>query len=211
MKADKSIFRLYAVTDRFGMSYDEFLQKIDEALQGGITCLQLREKNISDEEFLKEAFEVKAMCKKYNVPLIINDNVKVALECRADGVHIGQDDMSIKQAREMLGDGFMIGVSAHNVSEAIEAEKNGADYLGTGAAFGSSTKKDANAISHQTIADICKAVSIPVAAIGGIEKTNVLKLKGTGIDGIAVISAVFRQESPKTACEELLALLNDII
>lgn len=211
MKADKKVFRLYAVTDRFGLPYDKFMKKIEEALSGGITCLQLREKNISDEEFLKEALEVRALCKRYDVPLIINDNVKVALECGADGVHIGQDDMSIKQAREILGEGYIIGVSAHNVREALEAESSGADYLGTGAAFGSSTKKDANAISHQTIADICKAVSVPVVAIGGIEKSNVRKLKGTGIDGIAVISAVFRTESTETACKELLTILNEIL
>ena len=211
MKADKSIFRLYAVTDRFGLPYEEFIKKIGEALSGGITCLQLREKNIFDEDFLKEAIEVKKMCRKHNVPLIINDNVKIALECGADGVHIGHNDMSIKQARKILGDDFIIGVSAHNVGEALEAEKNGADYLGTGAAFGSKTKKDANAISHQTIADICKAVKIPVVAIGGIEKTNVLELKGTGIDGIAVISAVFRSESTVNECKELLSLLNEVL
>ncbi len=206
MAAQHSIFRLYAVTDRFGMTDEQFFTSIEEALKGGITCLQLREKHLSDEDFLKEALQIGELCRDYGVPLIINDRVLAAKQCRADGVHIGQDDMRLREAREILGNSMMIGVSAHSVEEALTAQQQGADYLGVGAAFGSTTKEDAHAIAHSTIAAICQSVSVPVVAIGGITQQNVLQLKGTGIDGIAVISAVFRSDDPQKACRELLAL-----
>lgn len=211
MKCKKEYMQLYAVTDHHWTGKYTLLEQIEAALCGGITCLQLREKNISFDSFLQEAKEVKKLCYQYNVPLIINDNVEIALKGGADGVHIGQDDMKLSDARKLAGNSLMIGVSAHNQEEAVAAEQNGADYLGCGAAFGSSTKTDANTITLATISEICSSVKIPVVAIGGINANNILKLCGTGVDGAAFISAIFSADNIEQECRKLLKLTEKII
>ena len=211
MKCDKKNMLLYAVTDRAWTGKQSLYKQVEEALKGGITCLQLREKNLSDEEFLKEAIQIKALCNKYKVPFFINDNVEVAIKCGADGIHVGQDDMAAGRVRELVGDKMMIGVSAHSVKEAVEAVKNGADCLGVGAIFSTSTKKDASVLDLSVVSDICKAVSVPVVAIGGIKKDNISKLKGTGVDGVALVSAIFAADDIKAECEELRKLAADMI
>lgn len=202
---------LYAVTDRAWTGKQSLYEQVEEALKGGITCLQLREKNLSDEEFLKEAIQIKTLCNKYKVPFFINDNVEVAIKCGADGIHVGQDDMAAGRVRELVGDKMMIGVSAHSVKEAVEAVKNGADCLGVGAIFSTSTKKDASVLDLSVVSDICKAVSVPVVAIGGIKKDNISKLKGTGVDGVALVSAIFAADDIKSECKELRKLSEDMI
>lgn len=211
MKCDKKNMLLYAVTDRAWTGKQSLYEQVEEALKGGITCLQLREKNLSDEDFLKEAIQIKALCNKYKVPFFINDNVEVAIKSGADGIHVGQDDMAAGRVRELVGDKMMIGVSAHSVKEAVEAVKNGADCLGVGAIFSTSTKKDASVLDLSVVSDICKAVSVPVVAIGGIKKDNISKLKGTGVDGVALVSAIFAADDIKAECEELRKLSADMI
>jgi len=211
MKCDKENMLLYAVTDRAWTGKQSLYEQVEEALKGGITCLQLREKNLSDEDFLKEAIQIKALCNKYKVPFFINDNVEVAIKSGADGIHVGQDDMAAGRVRELVGDKMMIGVSAHSVEEAVEAVKNGADCLGVGAIFSTSTKKDASVLDLKVVADICKAVDVPVVAIGGIKKDNISKLKGTGVDGVALVSAIFAADDIKAECEELRKLSADMI
>lgn len=211
MKCSKETMRLYAVTDRSWLHGKTVFQQVEEALKGGVTCVQLREKGLSEEEFLKEACEMKALCKRYQVPLFINDNVKIAIACKADGVHVGQGDMEVSKVRDLVGKDMMIGVSARTVEQAVKAEKNGADCLGVGAVFTTSTKLDANAISHETVKEICKAVSIPVVAIGGISKQNILKLKGSGVDGVALVSAIFAKNDITAECLELKQLSEEMV
>lgn len=184
--------KVYAVTDRSWVTEKQSLyDQVELALKGGATFIQLREKNMPDDEFLKEAREIKKLTDRYHVPFVINDNVSVAIACGADGVHVGQSDMEITKARTMLGQDKLIGVSAHSVAEAIQAERLGADYLGVGAVFGTTTKNDAEAVSYETLKEICEAVSIPVVAIGGISQSNIIELAGSGISGVAVVSAIF--------------------
>lgn len=206
MNFDKKYMRLYAVTDSFWLNGRKLKDDVKKALDGGATMLQLREKNMNDTNFYSEAIEIKELCHEYNVPFIINDNVEVALKCDADGVHIGQDDMSIKQAKRILGNKKIIGVSAHTVKEALEAQSGGADYLGVGAVFATSTKTDADIVDKQTLKDICSAVSIPVVAIGGITSQNILSLAGCRLDGVSVVSAVFAADDIKAETEKLLEL-----
>ena len=187
------------------------LFNLQNNVSGCIRKFQLREKNLSDEEFLKEAIQIKTLCNKYKVPFFINDNVEVAIKCGADGIHVGQDDMAAGRVRELVGDKMMIGVSAHSVKEAVEAVKNGADCLGVGAIFSTSTKKDASVLDLSVVSDICKAVSVPVVAIGGIKKDNISKLKGTGVDGVALVSAIFAADDIKSECKELRKLSEDMI
>ena len=182
MRVEAETMTLYALTDRAWAKEVTLMEQVKQALKGGITFLQLREKKLSEGEFIKEAREI---------PFVINDNIKVALEVDADGVHIGQDDMSVEEARKLLGEDKIIGVSAHNVKEALKAQKGGADYLGVGAVCATSTKKDANVVSKEEIKKIKEAVDIPIVAIGGIKKDNIDALTGTGIDGVAVVSAIF--------------------
>lgn len=197
---------LYAVSDRaWSGSDEEFLSQVKQALCSGVTIFQLREKHTDYEHFKKIALAIKPICKEYNVPLIINDNVKLAKEIDADGVHLGQDDLDIKAAREYLGADKIIGVSAHNVKEALAAESGGADYLGSGAAFVTSTKTDAGAIDHRVLADVAHSVKIPVVAIGGINKDNISQLEGLGLDGVAVVSAIFAAKDIPSAVNELKA------
>lgn len=191
MKVKREDMLLYAVTDRTWLGGETLLEQVEKALKGGVTFVQLREKDLDEEIFYKEAVELKGLCKKYGVPFVINDNVELAKKVGADGVHVGQSDMEAGRVREMLGEDKIIGVSAGNVEEAVAAWKAGADYLGVGAVFHTGTKKDAGDVSHEMLRAICEAVDIPVVAIGGISKENVMELKDSGIDGVAVISAIF--------------------
>lgn len=211
MNCDKKAMLLYAVTDRTWLGNQTLYQQVEAALQGGATCIQLREKDLSHEAFLKEALEIKELCRSYQVPFIINDNVRIALECGADGIHVGQRDMQAARVRELIGPDKILGVSAQTVEQAKLAEKNGADYLGVGAVFDTSTKKDANPVSHQTLKEITSAVSIPVCAIGGISRENITLLSGTGIHGVALVSAIFASKDIKKECELLRALSQEMI
>lgn len=194
---------LYAVTDRAWLGDETLRNQVELALKGGVTFVQLREKKLNHADFLAQAFEIKELCREYNVPFVINDNVQIALECDADGVHVGQSDMELIEARKILGAGKIIGVSAQTVEQAVLAEKQGADYLGVGAVFSTNTKLDADYVPPQTLKQICSSVKIPVVAIGGITLENVKQLAGSGIAGISVISAIFAQKDIKLAAEEL--------
>jgi thiamine-phosphate pyrophosphorylase len=194
---------LYAVTDRAWTGKESLLQQVEEALKGGVTCVQLREKNLGYDEFLAEAIEMKKLCARYNVPLIINDSVDIAIKAKADGVHVGQSDMEAGRVRELVGEDMIIGVSARNVEEALKAQNAGADYLGVGAMFSTSTKLDAKVLSHEALKEICRTVSIPVTAIGGITRENMMELKGSGVDGVALVSAIFGAEDIEKECREL--------
>ena len=206
MRCEKKTMLLYAVTDRAWTGKQTLYQQVECALKGGVTCVQLREKDLPEAEFLAEAREIGALCRSCGVPFIINDNVEIALACGADGVHVGQSDMEAGRVRAAVGEGMMIGVSARTVEEALTAQRAGADYLGVGAVFSTSTKLDAEAVSRQTLRDICAAVDIPVTAIGGISKDNILELSGTGIDGVALVSAIFGAEDIEGRCRELKEL-----
>ncbi len=197
-------YKLYLVTDRTNKTDKEFLNIIEEAIKGGVTVVQIREKDADTLEFYNISNKVKEICSKYNVPLIINDRIDIALAIDADGVHIGQSDMPIKIARKLIGNDKILGISAHNLEEATDAEENGADYLGVGAIFSTSTKKDANDVSIDTLKEISSNVDIPTVAIGGINLDNVEKLKDTNISGISVVSAIMNAENPKIASENLL-------
>jgi thiamine-phosphate pyrophosphorylase len=203
---DRHALLLYAVTDRAWLGGRTLSHDVEEALKGGVSMVQLREKNLPDSEFLAEAQEIKALCKKYGVPFIINDSVEVFLACDADGIHIGQSDMEALKVRERLGDDKIIGVSAQTVEQAILAEKSGADYLGVGAVFSTSTKKDADFVPYDTLKAICEAVSIPVVAIGGIYEHNIEKLNGSGICGVALVSAIFAVADIEKTSAKMLEL-----
>ncbi|HAG11848.1 MAG TPA: thiamine phosphate synthase [Desulfotomaculum sp.] len=211
MKLAKNSMLLYAVTDRTWLGKRKLIEQVDDCLKGGATFIQLREKELDYKAFLAEAKEIKTLCHRYNVPFVINDNVDIAAACDADGVHVGQSDMKINEVRARLGGNKIIGISAVTVEQAIIAEQNGADYLGVGAVFSTSTKLDADTVSHITLNAICNAVSIPVVAIGGITSHNILELKGTNIDGVAVISAIFARPDIKAATEELLMLSKEVV
>ena len=204
MKCDKNTMLLYAVTDRAWVGKMSLYEQVEATLQNGATCIQIREKELGDETFLEEAKEMAALCKRYHVPLIINDNVEIAIACHADGIHVGQEDMKASDVRKRVGEDMIIGVSAHTVEEALEAVENGADYLGLGAVFTTSTKADVDVMPFETLNEICAAVNVPTVAIGGISKENVMKLSGSGVDGVAVISAIFGAEDPGKATAELL-------
>lgn len=203
MNCDKKDLLLYAVTDRSWLNGETLYSQVEKSLKGGATFIQLREKNLDEEHFLEEAKQLKELCKKYNVPFVINDNVDIALAIDADGVHVGQSDMEAGNVREKLGPDKIIGVSAQTVEQAILAEKRGADYLGVGAVFPTTSKDDAAEVSHETVKAICDAVNIPVIAIGGISKKNVSELSNLGLCGIAVISAIYAQSDIEAATKEL--------
>lgn len=209
MKCDKKDLLLYAVTDRYWLGEETLYEQVEKALKGGATFIQLREKELDKESFLKEAIEIKELCYKYQVPFVINDDVDIALKMDADGVHVGQSDMEAGNVREILGEDKIIGVSAQTVEQAILAEKRGADYLGVGAVFPTGSKDDADDVSHETLKAICEAVSIPVIAIGGITKDNVVELKDSGICGIAVISAIFGKPDIEAATRELHSIVKE--
>ncbi len=211
MTLNKKDLLLYAVTDRHWTGRQSLVEQVQDSLDGGVTMVQLREKTLSYKDFMEEALVIQSLCARYRVPFLINDNVMLASEIHADGVHIGQGDMSLKEAREVLGFRKIIGVSVQTVQEAVEAEKNGANYLGVGAVFPTSSKDDAVEVSHETLAAICRAVSIPVVAIGGITKENLVQLKGSGICGIAVISALFAQKDIQMAATALVSTVEDML
>ncbi|MEH6949404.1 thiamine phosphate synthase [Bacillus sp. JJ634] len=211
MKVDKQSMLLYAVTDRAWLGEQSLAEQVEQTIQGGATFIQLREKNLPYEDFLKEAQQIKRITDAYNVPFVINDNVEVAIACAADGIHIGQDDMDLSTARNMIGDDKILGVSVQTVEQARLAEKGGADYVGVGAVFTTSTKLDATALPLLTLEAICQSISIPVVAIGGINEKNILQLSGSGIDGVAVVSAIFAKQDIKKASQELLALSKQIV
>lgn len=194
---------LYAVTDRHWLGNQTLFDQVKEALDGGATCIQLREKQLDDKTFLQEAIEIQKLCKQYQVPFIVNDNVEIAKDMHADGIHVGQSDMEALDVRKALGNDVILGVSAQTVEQAKKAEAHGADYLGVGAVFPTGSKDDADDVSHETLKAICEAVSIPVIAIGGITQDNVKELAGSGIVGIAVISAIFAQKDITQATKDL--------
>ena len=206
MKFDKRDLLLYAVTDRSWLGEQSLYEQVEEALRGGATFVQLREKELDDDAFLAEAMEIQALCRQYKVPFVINDHVKIACKINADGVHVGQHDMEAGDVRSLLGEEKILGVSVQTVEQAVLAEKRGADYLGVGAVFYTGSKADADEVSHKTLKEICKAVRIPVVAIGGIGSQNVLTLRGSGICGVAVISAIFGAKDIRKATAELKAL-----
>lgn len=203
MNCDKKDLLLYAVTDRSWLNGRTLYEQVEEALKGGVTFVQLREKNLDDTAFLQEAKEIKELCARFHVPFVINDNVDIAAEIDADGVHVGQSDMEAGDVRKKLGPDKIIGVSAQTIEQALRAQAHGADYLGVGAVFPTGSKADAVEVSHDTVREICRAVDIPVIAIGGITRENVIELKGTGICGIAVISAIFAQQDIEEAARTL--------
>ncbi|MGN0345910.1 MAG: thiamine phosphate synthase [Lachnospiraceae bacterium] len=202
---------LYAVTDRHWLGEETLYQQVEKTLKGGTTFVQLREKTMEQKAFLQEAIEIKELCRKYHVPFVINDNVDIAIQMDADGVHVGQSDMEAGDVREKLGPDKIIGVSAQTVEQALLAQERGADYLGVGAVFPTGSKDDADDVSHETLKAICDAVDIPVIAIGGISKNNVEELAGTGICGIAVISAIFAQKDIEASTKELMELTKKTI
>lgn len=211
MKLDKKDLLLYAVTDRHWLGDRTLYEVVKESLDGGATFIQLREKNLDQEHFLEEAKELKKLCAEYKVPFVINDNVDIALEIDADGVHVGQSDMEAGDVRAKLGPDKIIGVSAQTVEQALLAEKHGADYLGVGAVFPTGSKDDAVEVSHETLKAICEAVSIPVIAIGGITVDNTSILAGTGICGIAVISAIYGQKNILEATKKLKIVTSNMV
>ena len=219
---DKKYLALYGVTDRWWVKQklekagvpvtddalrEGLLADTRAALEGGMTYVQMREKGdpMTEDELLTEALALKALCEEYGVPFVIDDDVELAKKCGADGVHVGQSDMACVEARKALGERKVVGVSAQTVEQAVQAEKDGADYLGVGAVFPTGSKDDADDVSHDTVQAICEAVSIPVIAIGGISKDNVGQLAGLGLDGIAVISAIYAADDLKAATEDLKA------
>ena len=211
MSCDKKDLLLYAVTDRSWLNGQTLYEQVEQALEGGVSFLQLREKELEEQAFLEEAKVIQELCKKYQVPFLINDNVELAASIGADGVHVGQSDMAAGAAREKLGPDRIIGVSARSVEEALEAQGQGADYLGVGAVFPTGSKADAVEVDHQVLKEICSAVEIPVIAIGGIGRDNVAQLKGSGICGIAVISAIFAQNDIEAAARELRGLTEEMV
>ena len=202
---------LYAVTDRSWLGDETLYSQVEKALRGGATFLQLREKKLDEESFLREAMELKELCRSFHVPFVINDNVDIAIACDADGVHVGQTDMESGLVREKLGPDKIIGVSCRTVEEALQAERNGADYLGVGAMFPTGTKSDATSVSFEMLREICQSVKIPVVAIGGISQENVAGLRGSGIDGIAVVSAIFAQADIELATRSLKQAVSQIL
>ncbi|MEN6412373.1 MAG: thiamine phosphate synthase [Veillonellales bacterium] len=201
-------YRLYLVTDRPLLRGKDFCQSIEQAIIGGVTFLQLREKSLSTLEFYRQALQVKALAAKYNIPFVINDRLDIALAVDADGLHIGQDDMPLEAARRLLGPEKIIGVSAATVEEAVLAEKQGADYLGVGAVFATATKTDADTVSLEELRRIKQQVTIPVVAIGGINESNVQQAMAAGIDGVSVVSAILGRDDIQQAANQLFQLVS---
>ncbi len=211
MKKDDlcAALRLYAVTDRSWLGNGTLSNAVEAALRGGATMVQLREKSLTQADFLQEAKTLAALCARFQIPFLINDNLEIALACNADGVHVGQDDMAPQKARALLGPGKILGVSAHTVDQALAAEKTGADYLGVGAVFSTATKQDAASVPLETVREICQAVSIPVVAIGGISADNILSLQNSGVVGAAIVSALFAAEDIFSAAQNLSRLTKE--
>ena len=216
MKILPEQMRLYAVTDRTWLHGRNLIDVVSEAIDGGATFVQLREKShlegmeLSGEELLAEAKKLAQLCHERGVLFVIDDDVELALEAGADGVHVGQSDMAAKRARALLGPDKILGVSAHNAAEALAAQADGADYLGCGAAFVTGTKLDAHPVTAETMRAVTAAVNIPVVAIGGIDAANLLQLQGRGLAGVAVVSAIFAQADPCAASRELYRLAGQL-
>ena len=210
MRCDKRHMLLYAVTDRAWTGKQTLYDQVEAALKGGVTCVQLREKELDETAFLQEAKELCALCRRYGVPFIVNDNVDIAIACGADGIHVGQEDLAAGEVRRRVGENMILGVSVHTVEEAFQAVRDGADYLGLGAVFPTSTKTDVVQMSNETLQAICDAVDVPIVAIGGINRGNILRLAGSGVDGVALVSAIFSAEDIEGACRELRALSEEM-
>ncbi len=211
MKFKKENLLLYAVTDRSWNKGMSLYEQVECALKGGVTIVQLREKELADELFFREATDIKELCHKYNVPFIINDNVDIALKCGADGVHVGQDDTPVNEIRRLAGGDFIIGTTAKTVEQAVRAEADGADYLGVGAVFPSPTKGNAIRITKEMLSQICGSVKIPVAAIGGITADNMSEIAGSGISGMALVSAIFAADDIECETAKLKSKVLQII
>ena len=211
MKCDKRYMLLYAVTDRAWTGEQTLYEQVEAALKGGVTCVQLREKELDETAFLQEAKDICALCRRYGVPFIVNDNVDVAIACQAAGIHVGQEDMAAGKVRRRVGDAMLLGVSVHTVEEARRAVRDGADYLGLGAVFPTSTKTDVEQMTNETLRAICDAVDVPVVAIGGINRGNLLKLSGSGVDGVALVSAIFSAEDIEDTCRKLRLLAEGMV
>lgn len=211
MKFDKNNMLLYAVTDRAWTGETTLQEQVEQALKGGVTCLQLREKDLDANAFLKEADAIRALCHQYDVPFIVNDSLDIALASQADGIHVGQEDLPAAEIRKRAGKDLIVGVSVHNVQEALQAVRDSADYLSVGAMFSTSTKADAQVLPMDTLRDICDAVDVPVVAIGGIHADNIPDLAGTGVDGVALVSAIFGAEDIEQSCKELYRLSEQMV
>lgn len=211
MKCDKRHMLLYAVTDRAWTGKQTLYEQVEAALKGGVTCVQLREKELDETAFLQEAKELCALCRRYGVPFLVNDNVEIAIACGADGIHVGQEDLAAGEVRRRVGENMILGVSVHTVEEARQAVRDGADYLGLGAVFPTSTKTDVEQMSNETLRAICDAVDVPIVAIGGINRGNILRLAGSGVDGVALVSAIFSAEDIEGTCRELRALSEKMV
>lgn len=211
MKCDKRHMLLYAVTDRAWVGRQTLYEQVEAALKGGVTCVQLREKELDEAAFLQEAKDICALCRRYHVPFIVNDNVDIAVACGADGIHVGQEDMVAGEVRRRVGEAMILGVSVHTVEEARQAVQDGADYLGLGAVFPTSTKTDVDQMTSETLRDICSAVDVPIVAIGGINRDNLLNLAGSGVDGVALVSAIFSAEDIERTCRGLRTLAERMV
>ena len=211
MRCDRGQMLLYAVTDRAWTGRQTLAEQAACALRGGVTCLQLREKGLDTDAFLAEALELRALCRRCGVPLIINDNVEIALRCGADGVHVGQGDTPVAEVRRRVGDRMIVGASAHNVDEAVRAVRDGADYLGAGAVFPTGTKGDVTPLPLGTLREICQAVDVPVVAIGGLNGENLGALAGCGVAGAALVSAIFSAPDIEQECRRLRALVRQVV
>ena len=211
MKCDKRHMLLYAVTDRAWTGKQTLYDQVEAALKGGVTCVQLREKELEETAFLQEAKELCALCRRYGVPFLVNDNVDIAIACGADGIHVGQEDLAAGEVRRRVGENMILGVSVHTVEEACQAVRDGADYLGLGAVFPTNTKTDVEQMSNETLRAICDAVNVPIVAIGGINRGNILRLAGSGVDGVALVSAIFSAEDIEGTCRELRALSEKMV
>lgn len=203
---------LYAVTDRSWLKEGQTLLSVcEEILNNGATFLQVREKDLDAASFQEEAEQLKQLCLRYKIPFVVNDSVEIAMAIDADGVHVGQSDIKGRDIRSIIGEGKILGISAGTVEEAVAAEKAGADYIGVGAVFGTSTKKDARNLTVEKLKEITSTVSIPVVAIGGINSKNLMQLSGSGVDGVAVVSAIFASEEPGQATALLLDLSKEMV
>jgi thiamine-phosphate pyrophosphorylase len=210
LKLDKNSMLLYVVTDRTWLDGKNLVEQVEDTIKAGATFVQLREKEMDFNSLVAEAKEIKALTDRYHIPFVINDNVEAAIAAGADGVHVGQSDMSAKDVRKLLGKDKILGVSVQTVGQALLAEKSGADYLGVGTIFSTSTKLDADSVSYIALKEICRAVSIPVVAIGGINEQNILELKGSGVNGVAVISAIFAKHDIFAAAKKIYELSKEI-
>lgn len=211
MKCDKKHMLLYAVTDRAWTGKQTLYQQVEAVLKGGVTCVQLREKKLDEAAFLQEARDLCNLCHQYDVPFIVNDNVDIAIACGADGIHVGQEDMAACEVRRLIENDMILGVSVHTLEEARQAIRDGADYLGLGAVFPTSTKTDVDQMPEEILQSICNAAEVPIVAIGGINQDNILRLSKSGVDGVALVSAIFSAKDIEETCRKLRALSEEMV